>query len=361
MTVGKKMLYSGEYEKRYSARGQLFYVWKKPMPRINDALLDSVVYLYPSVEDANAGKAAGGTGFLITIPSEAHEGWDFTYCVTNSHVIREGSSPVIRLNTKDGGKDVIGLRQEDWVHHEDGDDIATCPLNLADPGYYRYTRIHTEMFVTKELIQQQNMGPGDEVFMIGRFVNHEGRQRNTPAVRFGNISMMPWEEIKHPRGFTVESFLVETRSLGGFSGSPVFVYHTPYSPLPASYPEREQGTWLLGVDWGHLPITEKVRKSDKTLVDENWVVESNSGQMAVAPAWKLQELIDQEDLAMGRRRADEELTKRKEGSTVVLDMLPEAAEQSTSPAQAPDAFTEEAFEDALDRVSRREQPSDPRS
>jgi hypothetical protein len=165
------------------------------------------------------------------------------------------------------------------------------------------------------------MGPGDEVFMVGRFGTHEGRQRNTPVVRFGNISMMPWEPVMHPRGYTVESYLVETRSLSGFSGSPVFVYHTPHTPYPNNYPNREQGTWLLGVDWGHLPIHEKVRwKDDRSLVDENWIVDSNSGQMAVAPVWKLQELLDQDDLVVGRKEADDELRKRKEDSPAVLDM-----------------------------------------
>jgi hypothetical protein len=60
-------------------------------------------------------------------------------------------------------------------------------------------------------------------------------------------------------------------------------------------------TWLLGVDWGHLPIHEQVKwPDDKAPVNEGWVVESNSGQMAVVPAWKLQELLDHEELAMAR-------------------------------------------------------------
>lgn len=360
------MRYAGGYELRYTRRGRPLYVWKKSMPRIADQFLDSVVYLYPSVEDAEVGRAAGGTGFLINIPSEEHEGYGFAYCVTNSHVVREGegNSPVIRLNTKDGGTDIIELSNENWVHHQDGDDLAVCPMAMNDPDYFNYYEIPLRLLATKELMERQRIGPGDEVFMVGRFVTHEGRQRNTPVVRFGNISMMPWEPIGHGRGYAVESFLVETRSLSGFSGSPVFVYITPYSARPKGFPEAEQGIWLLGVDWGHLPVHESVKKKEREKwvdVPEGWVVKSNSGQMAVAPAWKLQELIDQEELVVGRKEAEDELTRKKESSPVVLDMFPQNARRSGRSPQEPNEFTEDEFEDAIDRVSRREPPPDQES
>jgi hypothetical protein len=334
----------GGYELRHSVSGKPFYVWKKPVPRIADWLLECVVYLYPSAQDADAGEAAGGTGFLAFVRSEVNRDYGVAYCVTNSHVIREAGSPVIRLNTKDGGRDVLALEQDDWIHHPDGDDLAVCLVALSNPDYYHYSVIETDMFVTKEFMERQNMGPGDEVFMVGRFGTHEGRQRNTPVVRFGNISMMPWEPIMHGRGLTVESFLVETRSLSGFSGSPVFVYHTPHTPYPSDFPDREEGIWLLGVDWGHLPIFENVKeKNRKDDVPEGWVVESNSGQMAVTPAWKLQELLDTEDLAVGRKQADDELSNRRDDSPIVLDMLPESAKQPTREDTTGDAFTRDDF------------------
>jgi hypothetical protein len=276
--------------------------------------------------------------------------------------VREGAAPVIRFNTKGGGKDIMELGQDDWVHHQDGDDLAACPLSVGILDHYQYITIPTKLFVTKSFIERQNIGPGDDVFMLGRFVNQEGRQRNTPVVRFGNISMMPWEEIMHPRAYTVESFLVETRSLGGFSGSPVFVYITPTSPRPAAHPAQETGSWLLGVDWGHLPIYEKIKEKNREEdVPEGWVVESNSGQMAVAPAWKLMELLEQEDLVMQRQQTDEAIAKRQQSSSVVLDMYPRNAEEHKGSAQKSDTFTKADFEDALDRVSRSVPPPDQES
>src|SRR5260370_1057024 len=68
----------------------------------------------------------------------------------------------------------------------------------------------------------ENGGSG---FLVGRFVNHEGRQKNSPSVRFGNLAMMPGEPVyhKHSESQGEESFLVDIRTISGYSGSPVFV------------------------------------------------------------------------------------------------------------------------------------------
>jgi hypothetical protein len=65
--------------------------------------------------------------------------------------------------------------------------------------------------------------------------------------------------------------------------------------------------------------------------------------MAVTPAWKLQELLDTEDLAVGRKQADDELSKRRDDSPIVLDMLPESAQQPRREDTTGDAFTRDDF------------------
>ena len=200
--------------------------------------------------------------------------------------------------------------------------------------------------------------------MVGRLLNHQGRQRNIPTVRFGDISMMPWEPILNQRGLMQESFLVEMRSLSGYSGSPVFVTVDGYTPRPVAHkggeiPMEGGGTWLLGIDWGHLRTYGKVvsEKDKQTPIEEDWVVPSNSGQAMVVPAWKLRELLDQEELVVRRKQLDDKLTEVKKSSPAAFDAKANAEGPSQS-AQHPDSFTEEDFEDALDRASRHEQPSD---
>lgn len=75
--------------------------------------------------------------------------------------------------------------------------------------------------------------PGGEVFMIGRFVGHDGRQKNTPSVRFGNISRMRISDAEEGADQNQEEvderFLIDCRSIPDYSGSPVFFMFDPAS------------------------------------------------------------------------------------------------------------------------------------
>jgi hypothetical protein len=286
------------------------------MPRIPDILLDTVIYLYPTAMDAEGGARVGGTGFLVSVPASTAGVPAALYAVTNSHIIREAKSPVVRLNTQQGGKEVIPLTCDQWHHHSDGDDIAVCPIGLESDHHRFFALDSTGWFLAKEELDADSIGPGDEVFFLGRYINHEGQQRNLPTVRFGTISMLPYEPIEHPRGTLVDSFLVEARSLSGYSGSPVFLFIMPYTFRDMEWndntagPNRARETRqarlsLLGIDWGHNKDFKPVLESDKeTPLPERWWVEQNSGIMNVAPAWKLTELLDEPELVDMRRRLE---------------------------------------------------------
>src|SRR5258708_5561157 len=86
-------------ETRRTLRGFPFTAWKedKPMPRIDDTLLDCAIYLYRNVEEATQARRAGGSGFLASVPGSGagwlaqgkcpHPGLHHVYGVTNRHVI----------------------------------------------------------------------------------------------------------------------------------------------------------------------------------------------------------------------------------------------------------------------------------
>lgn len=280
------------------------------MPRINDQFLECVFYLYPSQEAASAREKKGGCGFFVGVRLKPGVNQFHVYAVTNRHVIAEGSSPVMVMNRRDGGTEILPLKRGNWLIHPHGDDLAAAPVGKLDEGRIRMRFLTTEQFITHDLISEYEVGPGDETFMVGRFAPHDGGKRNLPSVRFGNISMMPDEPVPSPLGLKQESFLVETRSLAGYSGSPVFVHFLQGAPRP-----KEQnmglvvrpsiGPFLLGVDWGHMQIVERIKEADgitdaKSEVSGNnlgWLVNSNSGQMAVAPAWRLLDLLTSDELA----------------------------------------------------------------
>jgi hypothetical protein len=147
-----------------------------------------------------------------------------------------------------------------------------------------------------------------------------------------------------------ESFLVEARSIGGYSGSPVFIYipilsyrenvEDWYAPITTRDPitgyERlneslaafagkdwghfkSHGPWLLGVDWGHINDWQPVCGAAGTPIDRGgppWKtqVRMNTGIMTVVPAWKLIEMVDAGSIADQRKQIVENIRKHQESN-----------------------------------------------
>src|ERR1700730_6422759 len=147
-----------------------------PAMRIPDNFLDCVIYLYRSVSDAEAGANGGGSGFLVAVPTKKIPGGAFVFAVTNKHVIDSGAD-VIRLNTRDGKKRTIETDPRHWTVHTNGDDIAIIVVR-ANMDLAPRTELRREQFKSPQAITQHQIGPGDEVFVSGPLINHEGKQRN---------------------------------------------------------------------------------------------------------------------------------------------------------------------------------------
>jgi hypothetical protein len=130
--------------------------------------------------------------------------------------------------------------------------------------------------------------------------------------------MLPLDPLWH-EGYQLwqESFLVEVRSLPGYSGSPVFGYVAipPQGKqmTPGERPNLAGMTLrLIGIDWCHLrDWTGVVQADEETRTGDK--VALNSGMAGVVPAWKLTELLEDEDLAEQRKEGEEEF-RRQRGS-----------------------------------------------
>jgi hypothetical protein len=271
------------------------------LPRIPDYLLDSVLYLYPSEAAAEDGVNLGGSGFLYG--ESLGYGKYLLFVVTNKHVVERGNM-IARLNTLDGETDIIAFDAATWYPHPDGDDLIVTPIGL-NRERHKYHFIYGEG-ITEGKIRSWDIGPGDDVFFVGRFVNHEGKQRNLPSVRFGNISQMPWEPVRQDDGFDQQCFLVEGRSIPGYSGCPVFIIIPP-TPEDLYTADRKQsfrqnprskkvpiyiGPIFMGIDCFHILSRQKIMLDGSSRpVNENWYVASNTGMMGVIPAWKLKEMF----------------------------------------------------------------------
>lgn len=321
-----------------SLNGVECIAWEPTMPRLDDELLETSIYLYPTVEDARAGEGAGGSGFLVVYPSGI--GPDFLYAISNWHVVV--NAPVVRVNSSNDNFDVIPLGQENWIKHPDREsDIAVAPLAL-DPTRHQFRGMPIKGFLTQEFSERFDIGVGDDVALVGRFVNREGQQRNRPAARFGMIAQMPGEKVYNEVG-AQEAFIAEIRSIAGYSGSPVCVLLSLNrdEKINRDIEERTsadqigelrfwlrefQGpkvTFLLGIDCGHIYTFEDVYEQDrKTKTD--FVTKANTGMAIIIPAWKIAEQLEMKQLRRMRKEAIEKYQVKMEGV---------ASDSATAPTQ----------------------------
>jgi hypothetical protein len=255
------------------------------MGRIDDGILECVVYIYPDVPSAEDGIAAGGTGFLFGVVLSERPMKTIIFVVTNRHIIDNGGR-VVRINTRDHRLDMQEIEDPEWLRHPAGDDLAIARLSITDT--HKVNCLHYNVAIAQSDIRSYNIGHGDDVFIVGRFVNHEGRQQNRPTVRFGAIAQMPGEVIKFPDGTQQDSFLVEARSIAGFSGSPVFLNRrASQSPYRVS---------LLGIDHCHLSSPEPIWSSVTKQPNPQLYVKNNTGMMGVVPAWRLTEMLGMDEV-----------------------------------------------------------------
>jgi hypothetical protein len=298
------------------------------------------VYFYDSKQAALDGDSSGGSGFLVAVPIEGHEGWGSLYAVTNKHVLDKGYR-FLRLNKKTGGVHPIETVRDHWRDHEDGFDVSAYSLDVEGKPL-EYWSISTQDFITRDIIEDYDIRPGDEAFLVGRLITPWGQQRNVPAVRFGNISMMadPNELAIGHNKVPQEAFFVECRSLSGFSGSPVFCSTTRVydwdGKMPKAFQGRKRytdnahmellppqgtfGPWFLGIDCGHLPLWKPVyvTKSFDYPKPKHYV-EQNTGIASVLPAWHILDLLMKDEDFMRERKKDNEALDRRKRDSVALD------------------------------------------
>jgi hypothetical protein len=263
------------------------------VPNLPHDLLYSVVFLYQTPNDAEHGKPTGGTGCLVGLPWESDSAHHHIYVVSNRHVAIDSGASVVRLNTKAGSTEILDFTPDEWTKHEQGADLAVVPIKPSDEHQWMFHS--TGDFLSQSRIDEHGIGIGDDVFSVGRFVDIAEQRQNRPVVRFGNIALMPPENIDGE-----DVLLVEMRSRSGYSGSPIFVYVSPTHVRFLSQLMRETrrtydtmlstemyGPWILGIQKGQLNAV------GPEISEESG---SQTGMTTVVPIQKLVELLDMVEL-----------------------------------------------------------------
>jgi hypothetical protein len=177
-------------------------------------------------DSAGIGLNFCATGFFVCVPYSSprliHK--RIAFFVTAAHVAKDLSDrPMsIVVNKLGGGLTGIETFGENWLVHptDRSADVVAMPVTMNREA--EVSCIAEQDLVSPDKFVSEEVGVGDEVFIIGLFTAVPGISRVMPIVRHGNVAMIPQEQIQTEMGYA-DVYLVEARSIGGLSGSPVFV------------------------------------------------------------------------------------------------------------------------------------------
>ena len=220
-------------------------------------------------------------------------------------------APFLRFNRTDGGAQWVKTAYEEWAYESASD---TAILRFEPPEMLETVSLGASIALNEDRITDNAVGPGDDLFMPGLFLMFNdpsriyGTDKNVPIIRSGHIASMPGEPVKTKVGM-LDAYLVEARSIGGLSGSPVFVHlgamrikdgKVENAQVPG--PGISSGIfYLLGFVHGHFPVIgdAEVDSSDVAGISRQDV---NMGIAIVVPIQHVLELIDRPDVRKPREQ-----------------------------------------------------------
>lgn len=263
--------------------------------RINDKIKKTVAFLQYKLADGTYKYA--GTCFFIQRNGKK-ENSQIPYVVTAKHVI-EGvkktglASIFIKLNLTSGQTIAFETLIEDWLLHEDvNTDVAVFLLPYNPDLVDQYVTLETT-FIDEEKIRNNEVDCGDEVIITGLFKHHTGGKQNLPIIRIGNIAMMPGEKVQ-TKDHLMDAYLIESRSIGGLSGSPVFINYGLTRRIKGQVllnkDPNELVNNLIGLVYGHFDANIGEIDAIDGSSEENKKI--NVGIAIVTPISKLSELFE---------------------------------------------------------------------
>jgi hypothetical protein len=237
----------------------------------------------------------------------------------------------------------MGLIKIEAPWHFPGDpavDLAVLPIALP-LDVFDIKFIDKTVMATEDALKEHYIGIGDDVVVAGLFTKRSGKKRNIPIVRMGNIAAMPDEPLPDSKTGPYHAYLLEARSIGGLSGSPVFAFLLPTRPtIEGDIDMSKMYMYLIGIIRGHWDHEEPKLQTTVDFAKE--LEQVNMGIAIATPVEELNKIIFGDALVNGRKQHDQETLKQNEPKN-----------DSAFPEQP---FTQEVFEDALTKVTRKIEP-----
>jgi hypothetical protein len=170
------------------------------------------------------GRRVVGTGFLVDVPTR--DGQPRTVLITAGHVLDKmlGSDARIgyRFQAADGtwrfSAQALTIRQgvaQLWVRNP-GQDIAAMVIQA--PPEFAKAAIPLSWLADEEAFGRAEVGPGDEMFVLGFPEGLAANSQGFPILRAGRVASYPFLPARQ-----FQSFLLDFRVFNGNSGGPVFM------------------------------------------------------------------------------------------------------------------------------------------
>jgi hypothetical protein len=281
--------------------------------RLDESFLRTVCFLCSRRVDAGVESYEyKGTGFFIAYQDRGlAENMGFVYFVTAKHVVEKARTfgPLYaRVNEQGGGVRYVELVDDEWFTSPTADVAVQQTIFSGSP----IDLIPDHMLMTDGKIHQHDVGVGDDLILCGLFTKHYGQQRNVPIVRSGIISAMPDEPIRVQGGPSYPGYLVEVRSLGGLSGSPVFIVFDYDRKSATRF--QSPPMFLLGLVRGHWDYSPELDAADADAARE--LAGINTGIAIVTPAQDLLALLNGDELDRHREDTLRRGSQPRRGATL---------------------------------------------
>jgi hypothetical protein len=281
--------------------------------RIPDEIRKCVAFLGYKNEDGI--HCFAGTAFFVAREIKGTQ-ISFQYIVTAKHVIdkirdRNCDKVCVRVNRINDVAIWVETDINRWIYHPDADEIIDVAVfKVGLPLTFDHLTLAMSTFITDQLLTDE-VGIGSEIFLAGLFANHYGQHRNIPVVRIGNIVAMPEEKVATSIGL-MDAYLVEARSLGGISGSPVFAsvrgFATSSTEQGVSVRHAES-FYLIGLMHGHWDLDYDADVDANVTEDMKGKKAVNMGIAVVVPSSKILEVINQPMVRKEEKQMEADLRK----------------------------------------------------
>jgi len=231
----------------------------------------------------------------------------FPYLVTAGHVIEHAADPdysddgmiYLYLNSKSGSRfQTIRSEIKHWKFHPTNGavDVAVLPFKILpdldhtilDPEPHQDVSDNPKRWV---------IDVGTDVFITGLFQRHAGRERNIPIIRTGSIAALPEEKIDIAQSGEgerlIRAYLVETHSVAGLSGSPVFANPMNLARIESKIALQAMHVWI-GLVSAHWQLDQDKSESEQV----------NSGIAIVTPKESVLEVFQDHPELIKMREAE---------------------------------------------------------